>query len=137
MKDVITDSNVVPMVSAEVRDHLSEVLREGARRMLQAAIEEEVADYVALHSDRRDDEGRRLVVRNGHHPERNIQTGIGPIAVKKPKVNDKRVDDDTGERIRFHSSIIPPYLKRTKSVEDLVPWLYLRGISTGDFPLAL
>ena len=136
MKDVITDSNVVPMVSAGVRDHLSEVLREGARRMLQAAIEDEVADYVALHSDRRDNEGRRLVVRNGHHPERNIQTGIGPIAVKKPKVNDKRVDEN-GERIRFHSSIIPPYLKRTKSVEDLVPWLYLRGISTGDFPLAL
>lgn len=136
MKDVITDSNVVPMVSAAVRDHLSEVLREGARRMLQAAIEDEVADYVALHSDRRDDEGRRLVVRNGHHPERNIQTGIGPIAVRKPKVNDRRVDEN-GERIRFHSSIIPPYLKRTKSVEDLVPWLYLRGISTGDFPLAL
>ena len=136
MKDVITDSNVVPMVSTDVRDHLSEVLREGARRMLQAAIEDEVADYVALHSDRRDDDGRRLVVRNGHHPERKIQTGIGPIAVKKPKVNDKRMDAN-GERIRFHSSIIPPYLKRTKSVEDLVPWLYLRGISTGDFPLAL
>jgi hypothetical protein len=72
----------------------------------------------------------------GHHPERDLQTGIGPIAIKKPKVNDKRVDEQ-GERIRFHSSIIPAYLKRTKSVEELVPWLYLRGISTGDFPSAL
>jgi len=104
--------------------------------MLQAAIEDEVAEYIAPHTELRDDNGRRLVVRNGHHPERSLQTGIGSIAIKKPKVNDKRIDDQ-GERLRFHSSIIPAYLKRTKSVEELVPWLYLRGISTGDFPLAL
>lgn len=103
--------------------------------MLQAAIEAEVAEYIPANQDERDLSGHRLVVRNGHHPERSIQTGIGAITVKKPKVNDKRVDK-FGECIHFQSSILPPYLKRTKSIEDLVPWLYLRGISTGDFPHA-
>ena len=117
-------------------DQLTELLRQGARRMLQAAIEEEVADYIGKHQACVDDCGKRLVVRNGHHPERMLQTGIGNIPIKKPKVNDKRVDE-SGTRLRFQSSIVPAYLKRTKSIEELVPWLYLRGISTGDFPTAL
>lgn len=137
MDEVNTDSSVIPFDSAQgFEDELTMVLREGARRMLQAAIEEEVSDYISRCAGLVDANGHRQVVRNGHHPERNIQTGIGPITIKKPKVNDRRVDE-SGERRRFQSAIIPPYLKRTKSVEELVPWLYLRGISTGDFPLAL
>lgn len=137
MKEVNTDTNVIPLNSREgFEDQLSAILKSGAQKMLQAAIHSEVADYIAKHSDLVDGNGHRLVVRNGHHPERSIQTGIGDITVRKPKVNDKRVDEH-GERIRFASSIIPPYLKRTKSIEELVPWLYLRGISTGDFPQAL
>lgn len=137
MKDDISNSKVIPFDSGcGFEDELTSLLRQGAKKMLQAAIESEVAAYVDQHKSCLDGEGRRMVVRNGHHPERDLQTGIGPITIKKPKVNDKRVDGH-GERIRFHSSIVPAYLKRTKSVEELIPWLYLRGISTGDFPSAL
>lgn len=137
MKKANTKSNVIPLDSTVVvQDELTEILRQGARQMLQAAIEAEVADYIDFHKNVLDTSGHRLVVRNGHHPERDILTGIGPINIKKPKVNDKRFDI-RGERVRFESSIVPPYLKKTKSIEELVPWLYLRGISTGDFPTAL
>lgn len=137
MKELSRDSKVIPFDSGKgFEDELTALLRVGAQRMLHAAIEEEVSEYIARHSLELDESGRRLVVRNGHHPERELQTGIGKIPIRKPKVNDKRVDE-AGERIRFHSSILPPYLKRTKSVEELVPWLYLRGISTSDFPTAL
>ena len=137
MKESSINSKVIPFDSTNTfEDELTSLLRDGAQRMLQVAVEKEVSDYINLHSPKIDDNGHRLVVRNGHHPERKIQTGIGPIEVKKPKVNDKRLDDN-GNRIRFESSILPPYLKRTKSIEELVPWLYLRGISTGDFPQAL
>lgn len=116
MKDSTTSADLIPFDSGKgFQDELTSVLRQGARQMLQAAIESEVADYIAAHAGCLDDDGRRMVVRNGHHPERAIQTGIGHIAIKKPKVNDKRIDDQ-GERMRFQSSIIPPYLKRTKSV---------------------
>ena len=118
------------------QDVLTEILRQGARTMLAAAIENEVGEYVAAHTDQRDDRGQRLVVRNGHLPQRNIQTGLGPIEVRQPRVNDRRTDAE-GNRIRFTSRILPPYLRRTKSIEELIPWLYLRGISTGDFPQAL
>jgi transposase-like protein len=118
------------------RDVLTEVLRQGARRMLGQAIENEVAEYVQAYADQRDAAGRRLVVRNGHMPPRAIQTGLGPIEVARPRVNDKRTDAD-GNRIRFTSKILPPYLRRTKALDELVPWLYLKGISTGDFPEAL
>lgn len=100
------------------------------------AIENEVAEYIARHAHLRDGEGRRLVVRNGHLPARTIQTGIGDMAVRQPRVNDKRIDS-SGRRVRFSSSILPPYLRRTKSVEELIPWLYLKGVSTGDFTEAL
>jgi len=118
------------------RDVLTEVLREGARRMLTEAIEEEVAEYLAEHAETVDESGHRLVVRNGHVPVRTIQTGLGPIAVERPRVDDRRVDAE-GYRCRFTSKIPPPYLRRTRSVEELIPWLYLKGISTGDMLEAL
>lgn len=118
------------------RDILTDILRRGAEEMLAMAIENEVAEYIARYADLRDSEGRRLVVRNGHLPARTIQTGIGDMAVRQPRVNDKRIDS-SGRRVRFSSSILPPYLRRTKSVEELIPWLYLKGVSTGDFTEAL
>jgi len=99
-------------------------------------IENEVAEYVARHAHHEDSQGHRLVVRNGYLPARTIQTGMGDVAVHQPRVNDKRVDAN-GQRMRFSSSILPPYLRRTKSVEELIPWLYLKGVSTGDFTEAL
>jgi putative transposase len=117
-------------------DSLTPILREGAQRLLGQAIEAEVAEYIVRHADLRDVSGHRLVVRNGHKDEREIQTGIGPIQVKPPRVNDKRVDEN-GQRVQFTSTILPPYLRKTKSIEELIPWLYLKGISTGDFSEAL
>lgn len=117
---------------ADERDELTEVLRQGAWRMLAQTIEVEVEAFVAAHGHIRDEEGRRQVIRNGYLPERSIQTGIGDIAVKAPRVRDR-----SRSGIRFTSSILPPYLRRTKSIEELIPWLYLKGISTGDFSEAL
>lgn len=137
MKRDTTDSNLVPMHQIpETTDALTEICREGAQKMLQMAIENEVAEYIKSHSESLDTNGHRLVVRNGHHPERSIQTGLGNIPISKPKVNDKRVASD-GSKMRFSSSIIPPYLKRSKTMEEFIPWLYLRGISSGDFNEAL
>ena len=115
---------------------IDDILRDGARRALQAAIEREVEEYIERNKACVDDQGHLLVVRNGHHPARQILSGNGPIQVQQPRVNDKRLDAD-GNRIRFTSKILPPYLRKTKVVEELVPWLYLKGISTGDFPEAL
>ncbi len=114
------------------RDALTEVLRQGAWRMLAQTVEAEVAAFVAAHEHVKDEAGRRLVVRNGYLPERTIQCGIGNIAIKAPRVRDR-----SGSGIRFTSAILPPYLRRTKSIEELIPWLYLKGISTGDFSEAL
>jgi transposase-like protein len=118
------------------QDVLTAILRQGAQQMLALAIENEVEEYIEAHTDKRDGDGHRLVVRNGHMPPRDIQTPVGPVEVSRPRVNDKRVDAD-GNRLRFTSKILPPYLRRTKAIEDLLPWLYLKGISTGDFPEAL
>jgi len=104
--------------------------------MLVAAIENEVAEYIGAHAHERDAARQRLVVRNGHMPARSILTGLGPVEVMRPRVNDKRLDED-GRRCRFTSKILPPYLRRTKAIDELVPWLYLKGVSTGDFPEAL
>jgi len=123
-------------VSIRSRDALNEILQQGAQQMLASAIENEVADYLEGHADQRDENGRRLVVRNGYLPAREIQTGIGQVAVRQPRVHDKRVDEQ-GQHQRFTSQILPPYLRRTKSLDELIPWLYLRGISTGDFTEAL
>jgi len=119
-------------IATESKSALDEILREGARRMLQAAIEAEVADYVEQHADLSDQAtGRRLVVRNGNQPERTIQSSLGDIPVSRPRVHDRR----DGER--FTSSILPPYMRRTPALEALIPLLYLKGISTNDFPDAL
>ena len=115
---------------------LEQIAREGARRALQKAIEDEVDEYVHPHADHRDENGHRLVVRNGSKPPRTIKSGVGPIEVIQPRVDDRRVDEH-GVRFRFTSKILPPYLRKTKAIEDLVPWLYLKGISTGEMGDAL
>jgi len=115
-------------------DLLTDVLGSGARRLLAQAVEAEVEAHIAAHSDLTDDQGRRRIVRHGYLPEREIQTGIGAVRVQAPRVRDR---SPAGGRIRFTSSILPRYLRRTKSVEELLPWLYLKGISTGDFGEAL
>ena len=120
-----------PVVASEVRDALTQVLREGARALLAQAIEAEVAEFLAQHRDQQDEAGRARVVRNGYLPARTIQTGIGDIGVKAPLVRDR------AGAVRFSSAILPPYLRRTKTIEELLPWLYLKGISTGDFSEAL
>jgi transposase-like protein len=116
------------------QDVLTELLRCGARKLLAEAIEAEVAAWIDGHADLRDGAGRRQVVRNGSSPERAIQTGLGDVEVKQPRVHDRR---PPGERERFTSAILPPYLKRTRSLDELIPWLYLKGVSTGDFSEAL
>ena len=115
---------------------LEQIARDGARRALQQAIEDEVTEYLDAHVDHRDERGHRLVVRNGKKPPRTILSGVGPIEVNQPRVDDRRVDEN-GVRFRFTSKILPPYLRKTKAIEDLVPWLYLKGISTGEMPDAL
>jgi putative transposase len=135
MVETVTQALRMATAAAPVLD---DVLREGARTMLQRAIEREVAEYVEAHRQCLDDGGHRLVVRNGHLPARKVLTGLGPIEVRQPRVNDRRVDPVSGERrFRFTSRILPPYLRRAKSIEQLVPWLYLKGISSSDFPEAL
>lgn len=124
------------VMSMSSRDVLTDILRRGAQDMLAEAIENEVAEYIRTHSHHRDGQGRRLVVRNGHLPERTIRTGIGPVEIQQPRVNDRRTDEN-GRRIRFSSKILPPYLRRTRSIDELIPWLYLKGVSTGDFTNAL
>ncbi len=121
---------------ASCQDALTALLRQGAQRMLLCAIEAEVEDYISAHQHVRDGNNHRLVVRNGYKDERELQTGIGPIKVRQPRVNDRRIDEN-GNRVRFTSSVLPPYLRRTRSIEELIPWLYLKGISTGDFGEAL
>jgi putative transposase len=117
-------------------DPLLMVLREGARRMLLQAIEAEVETFLTAHGSLVDEQGRRRLVRNGHAPERQIQTGIGPLEVRRPKVRD-RGGAVGGEPIRFTSAVLPAYLRRTRNIEQLLPWLYLKGVSTGQFEEAL
>src|SRR3954469_14810526 len=127
-----TDIRIVPLPKGQ--DVITEILRDGARRMLVEAIEAEVASWIDAHARLKDDQGRRQVVRNGHLPERAIQTGLGAIPVKQPRVQDRRPPE---QREKFTPAVLPPYLRRTKSLEELIPWLYLKGISTGDFAEAL
>jgi putative transposase len=119
----------------EVADPLTEVLRNGARALLAQAVEAEITEALAAHAHLTTDDGRRRLVRHGHMPERAIQTGIGPVAVRQPRVRDRGGAD--GERIRFSSTLLPPYARRTRSLDALLPVLYLRGISTGDMQEAL
>jgi len=127
---------VVELKKPEVvtEDPLTEICRKGAREMLTRALEDEVERFLEQFDQVRDSSGKRMVTRNGYLPERTIQTGIGDITVKAPRVADRR---KSGAKVRFTSSILPPYLRRTKSIEDLLPWLYLKGVSTGDFSEAL
>jgi transposase-like protein len=118
-------------------DPLTEIAREGARRMLMAALKAEAASFVAQFGDERLPDGRQRVVRHGAGPERTIQTGIGPITVQRQKVRDRATDVPPEARIRFTSTILPRWARRSKSLEALLPVLYLRGVSTGDFPAAL
>ncbi|MFD4943089.1 IS256 family transposase [Streptomyces sp. NPDC058409] len=113
------------------------IVREGARRMLAAALEAEVNQYIAELVGERDEAGRRLVVRNGHHRERTVTTAAGPIAVKAPRVNDKRVDGETGERKRFSSKILAPWCRKSPKISEVLPLLYLHGLSSGDFVPAM
>ncbi len=132
----MTDNTVFKLTQpGTFSDPLTEVLRSGARALLTQAVEAEVATFLDSHADERTEDGRRRLVRHGHLPEREIMTGIGAIAVRTPRVRDRV---GTGEaRIRFTSAMLPPYGRRSKSLEVLIPMLYLKGISTGDFAAAL
>jgi len=122
---------------AELSTTLDELVAEGARRMLAAALEAEVDAYVTALSDERDEEGHRLVVRNGHAVARSLVTGAGPIEVRAPRVDDRRIDEATGEKMRFRSSILPPWARKSPKVAEVLPLMYLHGMSSGDFVPAL
>jgi transposase-like protein len=121
----------------EVAVSLDELAREGARRMIAAALEVEVEEYVGAFVEEVDDEGRRLVVRNGRARERKLTVGSGTVAIRAPRVNDKRVDPDTSKRQKFSSKILPAYARRSPKVTEVLPVLYLHGLPTGDFGPAL
>jgi putative transposase len=132
----VTDTNVFQLSQpGTFTDPLTEVLRTGARALLAQALEAEVSSLLSCHADKLTDNGRRRLVRHGHLPAREIMTGIGPVAVHCPRVRDR--GSEGCERIRFSSAILPPYARRSKSLEVLIPILYLKGISTGDFEDAL
>ena len=126
----MTDNTVLAFNKPDKTDPLQEILQEGARKLLANAVEAEIQHFLSQHND--ETVGKAPVVRNGYLPERTIQTGLGDIAVKIPKTRDR-----THSGLKFNSTLIPPYLKRTQSIEDFLPWLYLRGISTGDFSESL
>jgi len=132
----VTETNVFQLSQpGTFTDPLTEVLRSGARALLTQAVEAEVAALLSCHADKLTDDGRQRLVRHGHLPERQIVTGIGPVAVRCPRVRDRA--SEGSERIRFSSAILPPYARRSKSLEVLIPILYLKGISTGEFDEAL
>jgi putative transposase len=133
MLSVVTDAQA----QDELRLDLDQLVREGARRMLAAALEAEVDAYLAAHAAERDEHGRRLVVRNGHARQRQVTTAAGAVAVRAPRVDDRRADPVTGDRIRFRSVILPPWCRRSPKVAEVLPLLYLHGLSTGDFVPAL
>jgi putative transposase len=132
MSNATVDLRVVPVPSSQ--DTLTDLLRNGAQRLLAQAIEAEVADWIDQRKQLTDPNGHRQVVRNGFLPERTIITGVGALEVKQPRVHDRR---PAADKEKFTSAILPPYLRKTKSIESLIPWLYLKGVSTGDFSEAL
>lgn len=134
----MSNSTVVKLVQpGTFSDQLTEVLRRGARCLLAQAVEAEVAGFLDGHGELKTGDGRQRVVRHGHLPEREVLTGIGPVALRQPRVRDRAAAADDPGRIRFSSMILPPYMRRSKSIETLQPILYLKGISTGDFSEAL
>ena len=132
----MSESNIVKLAQPGVfTDSLTEILRSGARVLLTQAVEAEVAEFLAKHADLKTETGHQRVVRHGHLPEREIMTGIGPVAVRQPRARDR--EGAEGERIRYSPSILPRYARRSKSLGVLIPVLYLKGLSTGDFKEAL
>ena len=119
------------------RSLLDEIVRDGARQMLAAALQAEVAAYVAAFADQLDENGHRLVVRNGYHQPREVLTAAGAVQVKAPRVNDRRVDPESGERLRFSSAILPAWARKSPQMSEVLPLLYLHGLSTSDFGPAL
>ena len=130
-EDTITK---LPDPSGISRDPLTVVIRDGARKLIEQAIHAELATLMAAFAEEKLEDGRARLVRHGSLPEREILTGIGPVAVKVPRVRDRKPGAD---KITFTPSILPRYLRKAKSVEELLPWLYLKGVSTGDFSEAL
>jgi hypothetical protein len=123
--------------NATGRSLLDEIVRDGARAMLAAALRAEVAAYVAGHADQLDEQGHRLVVRNGYHAEREVTTAAGAVPVRAPRVNDRRADESTSERCRFCSAILPAWARKSAKVAEVLPLLYPHGLSSGDFVPAL
>ena len=113
-------------------DVLTDLIRRGAQQLLAQALNAEVAELLATYTDQRDEQGHARVVLSGHHPKRDIQTGIGPVTVQVPKVRSRQ-----GKPVTFHSALVPPYVRKTSSLEAAIPWLYLKGISTGEMQPAL
>lgn len=132
MQEFTVDRFIVPAPACE--DILTGLLKQGAQKMLAQAIEAEVEDWIEEHKHLCDEQGRRQVVRNGRMPKRTITTGVGQVEVEQPRVHDRRPPQ---EAEKFTSKILPPYLRKTKNIEELIPWLYLKGISTGGFSEAL
>jgi len=129
-----SSERIVSLPAASSQDVLTSILREGAQRLLTEAVEAEVAEWIEVHRHVHDEHGHRQVVRNGHLPQRTLMTGVGSIEIRQPRVLDRRPAEKAAP---FSSKILPPYLRKTKSLEELIPWLYLKGISTGDFSEAL
>lgn len=128
----MSESTKIETGEREGRDTLTDLLREGARKLIAQALEAEVTELLATYVDQRDEQDRARVVRSGHHPEREIQTGLGPVTVQVPKVRSRE-----GEPVTFRSALVPPYVRKTRSLEAALPWLYLKGISTGEMQAAL
>jgi len=129
----MSKSNVIELAGREAdSDVLSELLRGGARRLIHQAVEAELQELLGAHAERRLGDGRAVVVRNGYLPERELQTGLGPVTVRIPKVRAR-----TGEAVSFHSALVPPYVRKTRSLEAALPWLYLKGVSSGEMSEAL
>ena len=126
-------SNVLEFQGRDtIADPLTELLRTGAEQLIYQAVEVELLELLAEHSERRTEDGKAGVVRNGYQPERELQTGVGPVTVRIPKVRAR-----TGEPVTFRSALVPPYVRKTKSMEAALPWLYLKGISSGEMGEAL
>jgi transposase-like protein len=129
----MSKSNVSELEGQEqLIDPLTELLKKGAEQLIFRAVDAELQELLREHSDRRTEDGKTGVVRNGYQPERELQTGVGPVTVRIPKVRSK-----TGEPVTFRSALVPPYVRKTKSLEAALPWLYLKGISTGEMREAL
>ena len=133
----MNQDNVIDLKKPEpfIDDQITAIIRQGAHKLLAQALEAEIEFFINQYADLTDELGRQRIVRNGYRPQREIQSGIGPVTVKAPRARDRH--GNPSARVHFSSSILPPYLRKTKSMEALIPWLYLKGVSTGDFSDAL